>query len=150
MTGLRLSREEPREEAFDNGVKLRWLVQVFNHDPFDEGDAAVLELSVPGLVGGGAAAVVGPVHLDHADATAAGDDEVGPEGALGGAKPRAGQDPDRGFLGTALLGADQRLVYPQFADVVEPQPVSASMGSRNAVTAVASSPRHSGTRSTAR
>ncbi len=145
MTGLRLSREEPREEAFDNGVKLRWLVQVFNHDPSMTVTPASWSCRSRDW-----SAAARPrwraVHLDHADATAVGDDEVGPEGALGGAKLRAGQDPDRGFLGTALLGADQRLVYPQFADVVEPQPVSASMWSRNAVTAVPSSPRHGGDR----
>jgi hypothetical protein len=95
--GLGLSREEPSEDAFDEAVKLHWLVQVFDHDPFDEGDAGVLKLPVSGLVGGGAAAV--------------GDDKVGPEGALAGAEPGAGQDPDRGLLGTALLGTDERLVH---------------------------------------
>jgi hypothetical protein len=86
-----LSREELSEDAFDEAVKLRRLVQVFDHDPFGEGDAGVLELPVPRLVGGGAVAVLGSVHFDHADTAAVGDDEVGPEGALAGAKPGAGQ-----------------------------------------------------------
>ena len=63
--------------------------------------------------------VLGAVDLDNPDPPSVGDNEVRPEGALGGPEAGPGQDVDGRFWRAPLLSTDQRLVHAQLAVGVE-------------------------------